>query len=107
MVGDDDLQPALARIRDGFVSGDAGIARQQQVRGVAVDLRGQRLHPDAVQFAQAIGDVEIHERAVAAKAIQQQGGRGLAVDIEVTPDQDALSGFNGSAETRYCCGHVR
>ena len=52
-----------------------------------------------MRFARANGNVIAGGSAQAAQHGHQQRGRGLPIDIEIPPDPDALTGFQGMLDT--------
>ncbi len=91
VVGDDEIDPELARAHCRFVSPDAAVHRDDHrgtFRVQPIDRR--RLQPVAV--LQAVGDEVADIAAQHLHRPPKDDGRGDAVDIVVAVDDDALAG---------------
>ncbi len=114
MVGDDDREPAILGQADGRPFGNAGVAAEEHLDGRAVGLGrvkllAQRFDLDAVAFFKAVGDVKLHGLVAGQRPQRrhQQRGAGLAVDVEVAPDQEARLGGDGGVELRRGLGNAQ
>ena len=108
MVGDDGIDALLRSQLGRSVRVNARIAGQQQVKAIfQVALQGRRMN--AMPFAESIGQMRRDARAQLAQRSIEQRGSCLSIDIEVAPDQDALSladGFSQARHSRFDIGQV-
>ncbi len=102
VIRDNDREPCIPGQTDSLPVGDARVAGQEHVgpaAGVVQDFL-ELPKPDAVAFCEAVGHMEIHMRGAGQfpQCGHQQSGAGLAVHVEVPPDEDALTGCHSSVE---------
>ena len=95
MVGDNDRQPRIFGDADPLTFGDAGVAGQQHVRLETRIFQQLAQLPGlyTVAFAEAVGHMKADtlRRPQLLQRRHQQSRTGLAVHIEIPPDQEILA----------------
>ena len=97
MIGDEDSETVGLGVRDGFVFGAAGVAREQDV-DVLIDQALQRFKLDTVRFGEALRNVEGDIGLEIAQQRDEQRGRGLPIGVEVAPHGDLLAARDGAIQ---------
>ena len=93
MVGDDHVHAARVGVIDGSMSGNAGIAGEDQGSAI-LDDRLERLDVNAVTLSAADGDVVHKVRIQRPQCLYQQGRGRLPIHVEIAPDADPLPGMD-------------
>src|SRR6266540_3922601 len=96
MVGDDHVQPELARVVNLFHRGDAAIDREDQTAAFLGQTL-ERLPADAVALVEPARQMPFDLRSELAQYEDGEHGRADAVDVVVTVDADALACRNRSS----------
>ena len=106
MVGDDEVDPELARALGRIVPADAAVDRHDDIDLVGMEpIDRGRLEPVAV--AQPFGNEVDHLPAEHLERPPQDDGRGDAVDVVVAVDRDPLAARQRPLEPRHGAVHVR
>ena len=87
MVGDDQIDAALASDEGGFDGGDAAIDGDDEF-GAVVDDLGQGLGIQAVSFVDAMGNVGFDFSAEEGDGVPENAGGGDAIDVVIAVDDD-------------------
>ena len=104
MVGEHNRDAGIPDLLDIFMLGDPRVTGDQQVKAfleiVLKDAGG-----DPVRLFRPDGDVIDQVSAQGAQAFHQDGGGGLAIHVEISPDQDLLPVVEGFGDQLigYCC----
>ena len=105
VVGDDDVEPELARVRDLLDRGHAAVDGQHEADALA-GQPGQRLAGDAVALVEAARQVVRHVRAELAQDEHRERGRADAVGVVVAVDADPRPRRDRRADRLAGLAHV-
>ena len=106
MVGDDQVDAALAGDAGGFDGGDAAVDADNQPGSLLANLL-DRLGVQAITFFQPMRNVEIDHAAEVSDGVPENGAGGDAVDVVVAVDDDLLLVANGPGHALGRLGEAR
>jgi hypothetical protein len=105
MIGDDYVEPVVARPIKWFMRADAAIDTNDEF--VAIGHRSfERGLLNAVTFSKAMGDVKTGVRAEQFERAQQHCGSSCAIDVVIAVDQNRLPAFDCALQASHSLFHA-
>ena len=104
VIGDNDFGAEGIGPGNRFVSGDTGIASEDEV-GACSDEVFHAVLVEAMSFLPS-WDAKGRVRSQGTKGLNEQGCGGLAIGVKVAPDCNLLAVVDGLAQARSCSRQI-